>query len=249
MALLLARHGEKESERGPCNWRLLLTPGGVGDVLSSASLLLARGLAPTRLLCSPFPRTVETAALYAHALGIPSLCIEPALCEVLTPLTGSKGLPDTGVPGWTLEELAQVAARHAPAVRLDAAYAPLLPVGELRREATEHGREETQARIARVAAAVGTAGPGLTLIVSHGSPLRRLADLLCPGGAPFSEPAMGSVMHVEKDAGEGWRVRCVITPATRSAQAAAAAAEDGAMRAAAGGAAAPGAAGEGAASK
>ena len=247
MALLLARHGEKESESGPCNWRLLLTPGGVGDVRSSASQLLARGLAPTRVLCSPYPRTVETAALYAQALGLPSLCIEPALCEVLTPHTGSKGLPEGsgGVPAWTLEELAQVAARHAPAVRLDAAYAPLLPVGELRREATEHGREETQARIERLAAALGAAGPGPTLIVSHGSPLRRLADLLCPGGAPFSEPAMGTVMHVEKGAEGGWRVRSVITPATRSAQAAQAAVAtgDGAVSVAAGGA------GEGAADK
>jgi broad specificity phosphatase PhoE len=199
MALLLARHGEKESEDGPVNFQLRLTPAGVLGVQATARALLAAGLVPARIICSPFPRCVQTAALYAAALlPAPQRCIaiEPGLCEVLSADLGAKGLGGAP-PAWTPEELAAIAAP----VALDAAYAPIVAPGELRLESSRGSRDEVVARVQRLSAALRAAlgaagGGGLVLYVSHGSPVRRLADALCPQQAPFGEPAMGTVLHV-----------------------------------------------------
>jgi hypothetical protein len=60
---------------------------------------------PTKVICSPFPRCIATAAYYATALGIDAVTIEPGLAEVLTPSLGGKGVdPEIGLR-WTLEQL------------------------------------------------------------------------------------------------------------------------------------------------
>ena len=197
--LLLARHGEKEGD-GPTNWSLRLTPTGVLDIQRTAASLLAAGLRPTRIISSPFPRCVQTAALYAAALLPPSaprlIAIEPGLCEVLTPKDGGRGL--SAPPGWTAQELGAIAAAAAPGTALDGAYAPAVPASDLRLERSSEHREDVEARVRRVCGAISGGGgaSGLVLYVSHGGPLRRFADALCPGGAPFREPEMGTVLHI-----------------------------------------------------
>ena len=208
---LLARHGEKESESGPLNWALKLTPDGVADVASTAAFCASRALSPTRIIASPFHRCVETAAIYAAAFRLPSICIEPGLCEVLSPSLGAKGL--AAPPAWAAEELAAIARRHAPAIALDASYIPIVPAAALRFELSDTHRDEAQGRAERVAAAITGAKPQpqpqLLMLVSHGSLTRRMVDCLAPptpGGSRCSEPAMGSVLHVEEGRVAGYVV-------------------------------------------
>ena len=221
--LLLARHGEKEGE-GPTNWSLRLTPTGILDVQRTAAALLAAGLRPARVIASPFPRCVQSAALYAAALLPPSaprlIAIEPGLCEVLTPKDGGRGL--SAPPGWTAEELGAIAADAAPGTALDGAYAPIVPPSDLRLERSSEHREDVEARVRRVSGAIRAqgSGSGLVLYVSHGGPLRRFADALCPSGAPFREPDMGTVLHIV----EG-RLAAVYGPAQAAAGAGAAPSE------------------------
>jgi broad specificity phosphatase PhoE len=231
--LLLARHGEKESESGPVNWALRLTPGGLVDVASTAAALAARGLLPCRIVSSPFPRCVQTAALYAAALLPqrqlpPVIAIEPGLCEVLSPAYGGKGLT-TARPEWTHAELQTIAEQAAPGVALDAEYAPIVAAHELQLERSDGCRREVEARVQRLGAALaaaaaaaaggsgggsGSGDGGLTLWVTHGSPCRRLVDVLDPAHAPCEEPAMGSVLHLV-----GGQVVARVGPAPRRAPA------------------------------
>ena len=225
--LLLARHGEKESESGPVNWELRLTPGGVVDIASTAAALSARGLLPCRIVSSPFPRCVQTAALYAAALLPqaqlpPVIAIEPGLCEVLSPAYGGKGLT-TARPEWTHAALQAIAEQAAPGVALDAEYAPIVAAHELQLERSDGCRREVAARVQRLGAALAAAAAaaeaaggsgGLTLWVTHGSPCRRLVDVLDPAHAPCEEPAMGSVLHLV-----GGRVVARVGPAPRRAPA------------------------------
>ena len=102
----LARHGIKEPESGDCNWDLALTEEGVLGVARNAKLLSAEPpeRRPFRIACSPFPRCIATAGLYAVALGIDIVHVEPGLCEVLAPQLGAKGLSGHA-PRWTAAEL------------------------------------------------------------------------------------------------------------------------------------------------
>lgn len=205
--LLLARHGEKEPESGPVNWALRLTPGGKADIASTAAQLCSHRLLPVRIVSSPFPRCIQTAALYAAALLpqqqlLPLVAIEPGLCEVLTPSHGGKGL--AARPSWTTAELQAVAEQAAPGVLLDEGYMPIVAAHELQLESSNSSREDVESRIQRVGAALAAAaggsgdgsGCGLTLWVSHGSPCRRLVDLLAPESAPSQEPLMSTVVHI-----------------------------------------------------
>lgn len=192
--LLIARHGEKESEAGPCNFDLRLTPAGALDVAGVAAELRARGLVPARILTSPYPRCVQTAGLFAAALGVPRLCVEPGLCEVQTPAVGQKGLRGPR-PAWAPAELALLAQERAPGLLLDEAYSPIVAAEEVHAELGEAGRAESQGRVERLAAALKGGAGGLALLVTHGSIARRLADRLAPRecGTTHGEPPMGSV--------------------------------------------------------
>lgn len=197
--ILLARHGEKEPEYLPINFSLRLTAAGVADVESTAEEVAALGLIPSRVLCSPFLRCVETAAIYCRVFGIPQLCIEPALCEVLSPSLGAKGL--VWPPAWTIGELAAAAQRHAPALLIDETYEPILKSSELELERSDAHRDALQARIEATANALCTRGilAPFSLLVSHGSPTRRLVDCLAPPPPDMpsaEEPPMGSILVV-----------------------------------------------------
>jgi broad specificity phosphatase PhoE len=199
MRVYLARHGEKESEAGPNNFNLLVTPRGEAGVRSTACALLAAAQGAARvtaIVSSPFPRCLRTAAIYAAELGIASVSVEPGLSEVLTADLGCKGCPAGGVPAWTLDSL----RAHAPGVALLAAAPPIVAAEELRAEAGAWHREEAQGRASRVAAAIGAAGSSAagTLYVSHGSLCRRIVDCLTRGvGGDCPEPPMGSVLCID----------------------------------------------------
>jgi len=211
-SLLLARHGEKESEAGPVNWLLRLLPQGKEGIVRTAAAAKAQGLSVTKIVTSPFPRCIQTAALYAASFSVPMLCVEPGLCEVLDMDHGGKGYEWPALPSWTLPELEEIAKETlgSEAVRIDKDYAPIFPAADLRREQGD-GREEVSARVARVCEGIKEAqaqgSGGLTLYVSHGSPCRRLADLLCPEQAPFGEPDMGSITVIT-----GGKVVSVLRP-------------------------------------
>jgi broad specificity phosphatase PhoE len=234
-ALLLARHGEKEAD-APTNWALRVTPAGALDIQRTAAALLAAGLRPSRILSSPFPRCVQTAALYAAALLPPSaprlIAIEPGLCEVLTPQNGGRGL--SAPPAWAPSDLAAIAAAAAPGTALDAAYAPIVPSGDLRLEQSPDHRDDVLARVRRVSAAIGAgaaaggAASELVLYVSHGGPLRRFLDALCPLDAPFAEPDMSTALHIVD-----WRAVATFGPGARPPGSTDAASSDGGGAAAA----------------
>jgi len=95
--ILLARHGERldrvHKAQGK-NWQKTasrpwdspLTPLGVAQAkamgTATAEHMRQIGGAPVkRIFCSPFLRTVETAAAAAAALGLNTICLEPALVE------------------------------------------------------------------------------------------------------------------------------------------------------------------------
>jgi broad specificity phosphatase PhoE len=201
-SLLLARHGLKESEDGAVNWHLRLLPLGVQGVVQTAAAAKALGLSVSRIVTSPFPRCIQTAALYAASFSVSSLCVEPGLCEILDDALGGKGFEWPALPSWTLLELEEIATQQlgSDAVRIDTTYDPIIPASDLRRE-QRNGREEVSARVVRMCEGIREAHAqgscGLTLYVSHGSPCRRLADLLCPEQAPHKELPMGSIVVVD----------------------------------------------------
>lgn len=205
--LWICRHGTKEGRLDrESNWQLLLTPTGVAEVEAAAGRLAAQrgaGLAgPRRVVCSPFPRCVVTAGIYARVLSLPCLCVEPGLCEVLTPDKGARGLAGPR-PAWREAELlGLLAASGAGGVELDAGYAPAVQPEELCSVASEADRSEVDARVRVLAACVAAGTFDGDLLVTHGSPAYRLVRALTAERC-FAEPPMGSVIELVACPGSG----------------------------------------------
>ena len=193
----LARHGKKESETGECNWKLTLLSEGVRELEIQATRLagLSDALRPHSILCSPFPRCIATAAIYARALNIAELCVEPGLCEVLTPSLGMKGLGGN-VPEWTVDELTTIAQMYGGQnIEISKTYAPA--VCALKPESSSSSRAEVNRRSTIMAEKVLAHEFYGWLFVTHGSPFKRMADVLAlgkPAGSEFSEPEMGALL-------------------------------------------------------
>jgi broad specificity phosphatase PhoE len=201
----LARHGKKEPETGECNWKLSLLSEGVRELESQATRLagLSDALRPRFILCSPFPRCIATAAIYARALNIAELCIEPGLCEVLTPSLGMKGLGGN-VPEWTADELTAIAQMYGgPTITINKTYAPAVCV--LMPESSSSSRAEVNRRASLMAEKVLAREFNGWLFVTHGSPFKRMADILAldkPAGSEFMEPQMGALLCLKYVASE-----------------------------------------------
>eukprot|EP00747_Dinoflagellata_sp_TGD_P056535 gnl/TRDRNA2_/TRDRNA2_150147_c0_seq2.p1 gnl/TRDRNA2_/TRDRNA2_150147_c0~~gnl/TRDRNA2_/TRDRNA2_150147_c0_seq2.p1 ORF type:complete len:235 (+),score=20.74 gnl/TRDRNA2_/TRDRNA2_150147_c0_seq2:16-720(+) len=190
----LCRHGEKESELGEMNWNLLLVPAGLVSIEHVAASLVEANVRPRRIICSPFPRCVITAGIYARYLGRSSLCIEPALCEVLAPSSGAKGLSEP--PTWMDSELlGHLAATGSSSITLDSGYEPVVSQGDLRLASDDSDRSEVNARVAALVRCIEAGMLDNDMLVTHGSPCYRLVRQLTPQKS-FEEPPMGSVMEL-----------------------------------------------------
>jgi len=158
--------------------------------------------APRRVVCSPFPRCLVTAGIYARVLALPSVCIEPGLCEVLSVDKGAKGLQGPR-PTWTAGELLGVlAASGAEGVGLDEGHVPVVSPEELHFEASEVDRSEVESRIGLLASRVKAGAFDGDLLVTHGSPAYRLVRALT-AERTFMEPPMGSVIELVRCPGSG----------------------------------------------
>ena len=194
--LWIARHGEKESEDNPSNWLLQLTAIGVESIRQRAVQLKQQEVRPTAVICSPFPRCIVSAALYADILGISTIQVEPGLCEVLTPQKGGKGLASP--PHWECCELQRFVIDVGAHATVDCSHTAVVPMAELRLAVGDEDRSEVDERVARLAKHIMNGGYADSLLVTHGSPARRLVDQLTPcSKAPFTEPPMGSVIKIE----------------------------------------------------
>ena len=196
-SIWLARHGKKESEAGECNWDLCLLSEGIDELKSQARRLatLLKTLQPHTIACSPFPRCIATAAIYAFALNIKEICIEPGLCEVLTSNLGMKGLGGS-VPTWTLEELSKIAQKYGgPDLYISTTYKPVVNI--LTPESNNSSRVEVNGRASIMAEKVLAKEFNGWLFVTHGSPFKRMADVLAlgkPAGSEFDEPPTGALL-------------------------------------------------------
>jgi broad specificity phosphatase PhoE len=193
--LWIARHGEKESESRPSNWLLMLTAPGIESIKQRAMQLKQLTVKPTSIVCSPFRRCIVTAALYADILGIATILVEPALCEVLTPSLGGRGL--VSPPQWECSELQRFVAEVGAHATVDCSHAAVVPMAELRLACDDADRTEVDERVARVAKHIVNGCYGHCLLVTHGSPSYRLVRQLTPCKT-FEEPAMGSVVKIER---------------------------------------------------
>jgi len=95
MKLYLMRHGhadwpgwDRPDDERP------LTKKGRAQMAAVAEALVARGVAPGAVLCSPLPRAQQTAAIVAAALGLAAV-VEPSLA-----------------PGFGAAEIARLLAAH-----------------------------------------------------------------------------------------------------------------------------------------
>ena len=143
----------------------------------------AAGAARVRfVVTSPFVRCVQTAHAVAERLDLPVL-VEPGVCELLA----------TFPPGLlSLDEL----ARRFP--RIDRAYAPVVPVAELR---PERGDGEAARRAAKAAAAVRERlGPGPVLFCGHGASCLGIVRAF--GGSGYV--GYVSLSHFRRESA-GWR--------------------------------------------
>jgi hypothetical protein len=137
-----------------------------------------------------------SAALYADILGISTIQVEPGLCEVLTPQKGGKGLASP--PQWERCELQRFVIDVGARATVDCSHTAVVPMAELRLAVGDEDRSEVDERVARLAKHIMNGGYADSLLVTHGSPARRLVDQLTPcSKAPFTEPPMGSVIKIE----------------------------------------------------
>jgi broad specificity phosphatase PhoE len=195
----LAQHGLKQSEAGECNWELRLEPAGVAQIEGQARRLAAlpMQLQPSSIACSPFPRCVAAAAIFARALGLKELCVEPGLAEVMTPDLGGKGQL-LAAPTWTAAELAREIPAGCVGVGFRADYSPVVRASELKLVGPGD-RADVDRRAAALAEQVRCNAFDGYLLVTHGSPFKRMADVLVDGNAPgagFTEPPMGAVLQL-----------------------------------------------------
>lgn len=204
--LWICRHGEKEERTARiANWHLRVTPEGLQDVEACAKKLLLRVSSteatcpwPRRIVSSPFPRCVVTAGIFAKVLGMPSICIEPGLCELLTPDRGVQGLePAVRAPTWTVEELRQQLANTAGAngVGVDETYEPSVPPSHLRACTFVHDRTEVQERVGAVVQDIFAGALDFAVLVTHGPVAYRLVRALT-GESDFGEPPPGSITEL-----------------------------------------------------
>ena len=207
--VFIGRHGIKESEGGPRNWDLRVTEDGVAALVAQAAALAALPQRPSRICCSPFPRCIQTAAIYAKGLGLGAVTVEPALCEVLAPHLGAKGRVEAR---WVTAELEVVVEEREETAGVvvaddDGAAARVVRMGELAQEdvsAESEGagtdREQCNLRVKRLAERVRLGEFGGALLVTHGSPFRRLCDVLVLGvepGLQFGEVPMGGIVRLD----------------------------------------------------
>jgi len=191
--LWLARHGEKESESGDVNWDLRVVPDGVKLLQKNAALLAAADHQPLRVVSSPFPRCLQTAGVFAEALGICSVAIEPGLAEELTPARGGKGLD--GPPRWNNEGAEQqlnefVDQNRGLRLRIDSDYQPVVAPNELRLAVSNRDFEECSERAERLSHFARHGFFDNAILVSHGGPCLIIGGILT--GKHFPQPDMGS---------------------------------------------------------
>lgn len=191
--LWLARHGEKESESGDVNWNLPVVPEGVKLLKENAALLATSDHRPVRVVSSPFPRCLQTAGVFAEALGICSVAIEPGLAEELTPAQGGKGLD--GPPCWSNEcaeqQLNHLVDHHCGLrLRIDPHYEPVVAPSQLRLAVSNADFEECSERAEQLSLLARQGFFDDALLVSHGGPCLIIGGILT--GKRFPQPDMGS---------------------------------------------------------
>jgi hypothetical protein len=97
------------------------------------------------------------------------------------------------------EQLQGVVPPECTDVTVSATYVPLVAAGDIQIVA-EGDREDVNRRAAVVAAHALRGGFDCWLLVSHGSPFRRIVDVLVGGGPPgeggIDEPAAGAVVRL-----------------------------------------------------
>ena len=142
----LARHGRKAAfcaSTPDFQWKLR----DANEVRHVAKELVTTvGAKPTRILSSPYHRAVQTACIYAAELGLPSICIEPALCEVLTPELECRTATVPGMPQWNMGALKAIASPFGVVV-IDETYEAIVPFETLEMETEPSSRAAIQNRV------------------------------------------------------------------------------------------------------
>jgi broad specificity phosphatase PhoE/uncharacterized membrane protein YgcG len=154
------------------------------------------GVRPSRIISSPFYRTIQTACVYATHLGLTSISIEPGLCEVLTPSLGCR-MPSSScvVPTWTNDELQKLVESYG--VSIDETHVPVVPYTELRMEANETSRTEIEKRMHLLCHHTSTL-EGAPLIVTHERAVKIMLRILQKDQQNDNEVPLGSVTELAK---------------------------------------------------
>ncbi len=114
MPVLLVRHGEAVQSHGDDGARYL-TFRGRTEARKVALALEQRGLVPTQIVSSPLVRAVQTAEIFAHALGFEgTLTTDPALVPDGEPALALKGIPISA--GLTIVVTHEPLVRHMAAL-------------------------------------------------------------------------------------------------------------------------------------
>jgi len=195
---------------GRDNFSTQLTAEGREGTQELRSFFDAHGVHFGKVLCSPFLRCRQTAAILAP--GPPEPCLEPGLCEVLDE---AHGLRD-GVGGGTLTGLV---ARVAE-LRVSTGGEPLFAVSELQRDEDDTFMQSmlrSLELVKRLTAEHFTGGP--VLLLTHGGPAFGIVHALLHGEAvPFDKdrmPEMGCVMQFEEREGQ-WIAVGYVMPVRRA---------------------------------
>lgn len=114
MPIMLVRHGEAVGSQGVDAARYL-TFRGRTESRKVALALKDRGLVPTQIVSSPLVRAVQTAEIFAHALGFEgTLTTDPALVPEGEAVLALKGIPISA--GLTIVVAHEPIVRHMAAL-------------------------------------------------------------------------------------------------------------------------------------